>query len=167
MEVAVRIGAPQPCLPAPVGKDSSISLVSIPVKAYTASSGEGGEIHLNQLHGKCNSRIKYKKTCPIHGEVSNDEIVSGYEHAKDQYVVIDTDELERLRTEDPKAITIQEFIAPDALDPLYFKETTYYLVPDGPVGQRPYAVLYQGLVEQKRYGIARWFSIARNCTGSA
>lgn len=132
-----------------------LSLVSVPVKAYTATASDGGEIRLNQLHAQCNSRIKYRKICPIHGEVANDEIVSGYEYAKDQYVVVDTSELEKLRTEDPKAITLDEFIAPEALDPAYYKGATYYLVPDGPIGQRPYAVLHQGLVDQNRYGVAR------------
>ena len=45
------------------------SLVSIPVKAYTAhASGGGGGVALNQLHGECNSRIRYVKTCPVHGD---------------------------------------------------------------------------------------------------
>jgi DNA end-binding protein Ku len=68
-----------------------LSLVSVPVKAYTATDS-GGEVHLNQLHAECKSRIQYKKTCPIHGEVAN--IVSGYEYAKGQYVVIDPEELD-------------------------------------------------------------------------
>ena len=54
-----------------------LSLDAIPVKAYSAH-GEGGPIQLNQLHAECNSRIKYKKTCPVHGEVTPDENVSGY-----------------------------------------------------------------------------------------
>src|SRR6516164_3017231 len=90
-----------------------ISLVSVPVKAYTATTSAGGEIHLNQLHAECNSRIQYKKTCPIHGEVKQDQIVLGYEQAKGQYVVIDPDELEKLRTEDDKAIKIDSFIEHD------------------------------------------------------
>ena len=52
-----------------------------------------------RLNG-CNSRVKYVKNCPIHGELSSDQIVSGYEYAKDQYVIIDTAELDKLRTED-------------------------------------------------------------------
>ena len=73
-----------------------LSLVSVPVKAYTAHA-TSQEVRLNQLHEKCSNRIKYKKFCPEHGEVSQDEIVSGYEYSKGQYVVIDTDELEKLR----------------------------------------------------------------------
>ena len=132
-----------------------LSLVSVPVKAYTATTTGGGEIHLNQIHTDCHSRIKYQKTCPQHGEVSNDAIVSGYEFAKGQFVVIDPDELDKLRTESDKAIQIDSFIAPDALDPIYFNGKTYYLVPDGPVGQKPYELLHEGMKELKRYAVAQ------------
>ena len=63
-----------------------LSLVSVPVKGFTATQ-TSQEIRLNQLHAECNSRVKYQKTCPTHGELSNDDIVSGYEYAKDQYVI--------------------------------------------------------------------------------
>lgn len=132
-----------------------LSLVSVPVKAYTATTSSGGEIHLNQLHAECNSRIAYKKTCPIHGEVTQDQIVSGYEYAKGQYVIIDTDELEKLRTEDEKAIKIDVFIDSTTLDPVYQSGKTYYLVPDGPIGQKPYAVLHDGMVQQDRHAVAQ------------
>lgn len=131
-----------------------LSLVSVPVKAYTAVSS-GSEVSLNQLHKDCNSRINYKKSCPIHGEVKQDEIVSGYEYAKDQYVVIDTGELDKLRTEDDKAVKINSFISPDQLDPIHLTGKCYYLVPDGPVAQRPYAVLHQAMVAQKKNAIAQ------------
>src|SRR6185436_5718952 len=132
-----------------------LSLVSIPVKAYTASASGGTEIRLNQLHAECNSRINYKKTCPIHGEIPNDQIVSGYEYSKGQYVIIDTDELDKLRNEDDKAININTFIEPDTLDQMYASGKCYYLVPDGPVAQKPYTVLHQGMEEMGRYGVAK------------
>src|SRR4051794_39815476 len=69
-----------------------LSLVTVPVSAHTTTSSGGAKITLNQLHAECNSRIRYKKTCPIHGEVTNDQIVSGYEQAKGQYIVVDEDE---------------------------------------------------------------------------
>ncbi len=132
-----------------------LSLVSGPVKAYTATTTGGGEIHLNQIHADCHSRIKYQKTCPQHGEISNDAIVSGYEFAKGQFVVIDPEELDKLRSESDKAIQIDSFIAPDTLDPIYFNGKTYYLVPDGPVGQKPYVLLHEGMMNSKRYAIAQ------------
>jgi DNA end-binding protein Ku len=132
-----------------------LSLVSVPVKAYTATASGSGDIKLNQLHNVCKSRIQYKKSCPVHGEVKNDEIVSGYEYAKGQYVLVDPAELDKLRTEDDKAIKIQAFIAADTLDPVYYSDKTYYLVPDGPVAQKPYAVLCQAIRDEGRYGIAQ------------
>jgi DNA end-binding protein Ku len=142
-------------MPHPVWKGFlRLSLISLPVKAYSASAS-GGEIHLNQLHAECHSRIKYKKTCPIHGEVPNDQIVSGYEYSKGQYVVIDAEDLDKMRPEDEKGINIEGFIEPGALDPVYFSGTSYYLVPEGPVGQKPYALLHQAMLELEKNAIAR------------
>ncbi|MGE3809313.1 MAG: Ku protein, partial [Gemmataceae bacterium] len=132
-----------------------LSLISIPVKAYTATASGGGEIHLNQIHADCHSRINYKKTCPKHGEVSGDAIVSGYEFAKGQFVVIDPEELDKLRTESDKAVKIDAFVDHEQVDPIYFSGRTYYLVPDGPVGHKPYALLQRALEETRRFALCR------------
>lgn len=131
-----------------------LSLVSVPVKAFTAG-GSGGQISLNQLHEECHSRIKYQKVCPIHGEVSADEIVSGYEFSKGQYVVIDPGELEKLRSESDKSIAVDCFVGADEIDPVYHTGKTYYLVPDGPVGQKPYALLHQSMAEANLHAVAQ------------
>ena len=125
-----------------------LSLVSIPVKAFTATASGGGEVRLNQLHNECKSRIKYQKTCPTHGVIPNDEIVKGYEFAKDQYVVIDDSELDSLRTESDKAINVDKFVSPDDVDPVYFSGKNYYLTPDGLVGQKPYALLHRAMSDE-------------------
>ena len=132
-----------------------LSLVSVPVQAFTASVSGGGKIHLNQLHDECHSRIRYQKVCPVHGEVSSSEIVSGYEYSKGNYVVVEPDELDKLRSDADRAINIDTFIAPEEIDARYYDGRTYYLVPDGPVGQKPYAVLYRGMEEQQRYAIGQ------------
>jgi len=132
-----------------------LSLVCVPVKAYSTSTSGGGEIHLHQLHADCHSRIQYKKVCPLHGEVTSDQIVSGYEYARDGYVVVDPDELDRLRTEADKAIKIDVFIASHAFDPLYVTGKKYYLAPHGPAGQKAYALLAQAMVAEDCYGIAQ------------
>jgi DNA end-binding protein Ku len=132
----------------------NLSLVSVPVKAYSASES-GGTIHLNQLHADCHSRIQLRTVCPSCGDVSRNDIVKGYEYAKDQYVVIDLDELENLRAEDEgKAIRIDRFIHPDQLDPLYFTETSYYLLPDGVAGQKPFALLCDAMQRKNLYCVA-------------
>ena len=131
-----------------------LSLVSIPVKAFTASAS-GTEIRLNQLHEECKSRIRYQKVCPQHGEVSSSEIVKGYEFAKDQYVVVDEEELEGLRTESDRAINIDVFVKPELVDSRYFSGRTYYLAPDGPVGQKPYSLLLEAMRGEALCSIAQ------------
>lgn len=130
-----------------------LSLVSVPVRGFTASKS-GGEIRLNQLHKDCNTRVKYQKVCPEHGELSSGQIVKGYEHSKGEYVIIDDDELEKLRTENDHSISIEGFIPPDAVDPVYHAGRTYYLVPDGAPGQKPYALLHRGMRENRVHALA-------------
>ena len=123
----------------------NLSLVSVPVKAYSANDS-GGTVRLNQLHAECNSRINLKTVCPSCGDISRKDIVKGYEFAKDQYVIIDLDELEKLRTKDEsRAIRIEKFIQPDQLDSLHLSESSYYLVPDGAPGQKPYSLLREAM----------------------
>jgi DNA end-binding protein Ku len=138
-----------------------LSLVSIPVKAYSATKA-AGNVALHQLHSKCNSRIKYKKVCPIHGEVPKEEIVSGYEYAKGQYVVIDADELARLRERGEREITIDAVVESSAVDPLYYTEKSYYLMPDGAVGQKPYALLQRALDSEKQVAVAHGVLFGRD-----
>lgn len=130
-----------------------LSLVSVPVKAYTATA-TGGEITLHQLHAKTHARIQYKKFAPEVGEVSSDEIVKGYEYDQGQYVIINEEEIDKLRTENDKSIRIEGFIKPDSLSSIYMGGKTYYLTPDGPVGQKPYNLLMKGMAENGVYGIA-------------
>lgn len=127
-----------------------LSLISVPVKAFTANDS-GGEVHLNQLHKGCNSRVKYVKTCPEHGELKSEAIVSGYEHQKDNYVVVDPDELDKLRTKTDRAVGIDGFVPVDAIDSRYFAGKTHYLLPDGVAGARPYALLRDGM---RKNGVA-------------
>jgi DNA end-binding protein Ku len=131
-----------------------LSLVSVPVKAFTATD-TSEELHLNQLHRGCNQRVRYKKVCPEHGELASDQIVSGYEYAKGSYVVIDPDELDKIRVESDKSVAIEGFVPADEVDPVYFAGKTYYLLPDGVAGQRPYALLAEGMAEAGVVALAR------------
>ena len=133
----------------------TFNLVSIPVKAFNAVGASSGKIGFHMLHAGCNERIRYKKVCPVHGEVTNDDIVYGYEHAKGQYVTVGKDEKGELKEKDDKAIVIDTFVAPDAIDPIYFSGRTYYLVPNGPAAQKPYAVMMEAMRAHERLGIAR------------
>jgi DNA end-binding protein Ku len=131
-----------------------LSLVSVPVRGYTANVASH-EIRLHQLHSECHSRIRYQKTCPIHGEVPKEEIASGYEYAKGEYVVIEPEELGRLRGESERAVTIDAVLSQHTIDPVYFTDKSYYLVPDGAVGQKPFALIQQCLADGELQAVGR------------
>jgi DNA end-binding protein Ku len=131
-----------------------LSLISVPVKAFTANNTDE-EVHLNQLHKDCHQRVRYKKVCPEHGELKQSEIVSGYEYAKDQYVVIDPQELMRLRPESDKAVRIDGFVGKDEIEERYLAGRTYYLLPDGVAGSKPYALLAKGMADKGVVAIAQ------------
>jgi DNA end-binding protein Ku len=131
-----------------------LSLVSVPVRGYTANVATS-EIRLHQLHETCHSRIRYQKTCPIHGEVPKEEIVSGYEYAKGEYVVIEPEEIARLRGESERAVTLDAVVSQHTIDPVYFTDKTYYLVPDGAIGQKPFALIQQCLADEELQAVGR------------
>jgi DNA end-binding protein Ku len=131
-----------------------LSLVSVPVRGYTANVA-ASEIRLNQLHSECHNRIRYQKVCPVHGEVPKEEIVSGYEYAKGEYVVIEPEELTKLRGERERAVTLDAVLSQHTIDPVYFTDKTYYLVPDGAVGQKPFALIQQCLTDGELQAVGR------------
>lgn len=132
-----------------------LSLVSVPVKAFTVADSSNSRIRLNQLHEKCNQRIQYQKTCPEHGEVPSDEIVSAYQVGKDQYVPIDPDELSALRPQSDQSIEVDAFIDEDDLDDRFLTERSYFLVPDGKVAHKPYCLIRDAMLNDNRRAIAQ------------
>lgn len=126
------------------------SLVSVPVKLFSASSSGSDKISLNQLHKECHSRVQYKKWCPAHGELKADDIVSGYEFDDGKYAIVDPDEIEKLRPPKEKGINIHSFITDGAVDARYFTGKNYHLTPDGPIAQKPYAVLHKAMAQTGR-----------------
>ena len=120
------------------------SLVAVPIKAYPAHTASDA-ISFNQLHAGCGERIRYQKHCPVHGQVDGEEIAKGYQYAPDQYVIVESSELEQLRPAKEKALSLEQFVDPQQIDPVVFSGRTLYLVPDGLPAQRPYLVLAQAM----------------------
>ncbi len=134
----------------------NVSLVSLRVKAYGTASSDKEAVHLHQLHGSCQSRIRYQKVCPQHGPVASDQIVMGYEHAPHQHVVIDLAELDLLRSQQQlRALRIDTFIEQGLISPLYFTDKHYYLLPDGPTAHLPYKLLVQAMATRHVQAVAR------------
>ena len=134
----------------------SFGLVAIPVKLYTATQSSA-QISFNLLHKDCGSRLKQQYVCLRDGQVvERDDIVKGYEFAKDQYVAFTTEEIKALEEVGTHAVEISEFVPIEAIDPVYF-DKTYYLAPDKGAS-KPYALLTEALKETKRCAVGRWAS---------
>ncbi len=137
----------------------SFGLVAIPVKLYSATRSTGS-IHFNMLHKKDGSRLKQQYICAKEGiVVEREDIVKGYEFAKDQYVMFTPAEIKALEETGTKSIDVQEFVPLESVDPVYFN-TTYYLAPDKG-GAKPYTLFATALRESKRCAVGRWATRGR------
>src|SRR5262249_51336399 len=97
----------------------SFGLVNIPVELYNAVSRKS--VSFNQIDGKTGSRIKYKRVRADDGEeVSNDDLVKGYELPSGQFVLIEESELAALDPEALRSIDIEEFVDLAEIDPIFY-----------------------------------------------
>jgi len=132
----------------------SFGLVAIPVKLYSATQSSNA-ISFNLLHKGCGSRLRQQYVCLKHGTVvERDDMVKGYEFAKDQYVTFEPQEIKALEEAGTHAIDITEFVPIESVDPVYF-DKTYYLAPDKG-GAKPYALLTEALKQANRCAIGHW-----------
>jgi len=132
----------------------SFGLVSIPVKLYSATQASNA-ISFNLLHKTCGSRLKQQYLCQKEGVVvERDDMVKGYEFAKDQYVMFTPEELKAMEEAGTHTIEITEFVPAQTVDPVYF-DKAYYLAPDKG-GAKPYALLTQALRDSGRAALGRW-----------
>ena len=132
----------------------SFGLVSIPVKLYSATEA-AKSISFNMLHKGCGSRLKQQYIClKEEVPVAREDIVKGYEFAKDQYVVFAPEELKALEETGSHMAEITEFVPVESVDPVYF-DKAYYLAPDKG-GAKPYALLAKALRESQRCALGRW-----------
>jgi len=129
----------------------SFGLVTVPVKMYSAVSRKTVRFH--QLNKETGVRIQQKRVDPTTGdEVAYEDIVKGYELTPEQYVIIEPGELEALDPKKTKSIEIEDFVALDEIDPIYF-DHPYYLAP-GAGGAKPYRLLLEAMRETGRVAIA-------------
>jgi DNA end-binding protein Ku len=121
----------------------TFGLVNVPVKLFTAVSQK--EVRFHMLHAKDGARIRMHRFCSAEErEVPYDEIVRGFEVAKDRYVTLSDEELAAAAPKASRTIEIRDFVELARIDPVYF-DATYYLVPE-----RTAAKAYRLLVEAMR-----------------
>jgi len=130
----------------------TFGLISMPVKLFSGARSSG--ISFNMLHRDDLSRLKQQYVCLADGKVvERSEIVKGYEFRKDEYVVIEPEEIKKIEPKTAKTMEILEFVKTSEVDPVFF-ESSYYMVPDE-AGRRPYALLTKAMEESEYVAIAQ------------
>src|SRR6202008_2165399 len=102
-----------------------ISLVNIPVKVFPATDS-GATLSFNQLHAECQTRIQQKRWCPkCEREGPSTDIVKGDGFAKGRYVVMEEEDIEKVRVESTRVTNLEKFTDDGSIDPIYL-ERPYY-----------------------------------------
>ena len=130
----------------------SFGLVNIPIKMHAAT--EDKDIRFRNIHKECKSPIKYDKVCPnCNKEITQDDIVRGYEYEPGMFVIITDEDLEPLRQSKGRAIEILDFVKLEEIDPIYFIKS-YYLSPQD-TGEKAYNLLREAMNQSGRIAVAK------------
>jgi DNA end-binding protein Ku len=130
----------------------TFGLISMPVRLFSGARSSG--ISFNQLHRDDLQRVKQQLICPLDNKVlDRSEIVKGYEFRKNEYVVVEPEEIKKIEPKTAKTMEILEFVKASDVDPVYF-ESSYYMMPEE-AGRRPYALLTKALEESEYVAIAK------------
>jgi DNA end-binding protein Ku len=138
----------------------SFGLVSVPVQIYSSAESKAS-VSFNMLHKKCGSRVKQQYICPRDNNevVARDDMVKGYEFAKDQFVTLTAEELKALEEKGTSTIDVLEFVPLDKVDREYL-DKVYYLGPDKG-GDRAYRLLAAALKETGKAAVGQYSARGR------
>ena len=130
-----------------------LALVSIPVELYPATKS-GASIQFHQVYEPTGQRIKYEKVVPGIGPVDRDKIVKGYEVSKGHYVLLDPEEIDKVKLESKKTLDLVEFVDIGDIDAMYY-EKPYYVVPADDLAEEAFVVLRDALRQAKKVGVGQ------------
>ena len=130
-----------------------LALVSIPVEIYPATKA-GKSIAFHQVHEPSGQRVRYEKVVPGIGPVDRDEILKGYEVEKGEYVLLDPEEIEKVKLESRKTLELTQFVDYADIDPIYY-DKPYYVVPADDLAEEAFVVVREALRKAKKVGIGQ------------
>ncbi len=129
-------------------------MVAIPIRVYNAIEATE-KIQFNQLHREDFGPIGYDKRCKKCNQVvTNDDITKGYQYEKDRYALVEPEEIAKVKIKTTKAVDILGFVDAEEIPPTFY-DSPYYIGPDGPVAEKPYALLLQVLKDTGKVGLAK------------
>ncbi|MBS3943538.1 MAG: Ku protein [Dethiobacter sp.] len=130
----------------------SFGLVNIPVKLFPAT--EQKDVKFRYLHKTCQAPVQYKRICTGCGrEISQEEIVRGYEYEPGRFVIINEEDLEKIPDERTRNVEIVDFVSLQEIDPIFY-DKTYYLSP-GETGEKAYFLLRRAMAETGKIAVAK------------
>ena len=130
-----------------------LALVAIPVEIYPATKA-GKSIAFHQVHEPSGQRVRYEKVVPGIGPVDRDEILKGYEVSKGEYVLLDPEEIEKVKLESRKTLELTQFVDLADIDPIYY-DKPYFVTPADDLAEEAFVVLREALKRSKKVGIGQ------------
>src|SRR6266704_1877823 len=131
-----------------------LSLVSCPIALYPASSSSE-RVSFNRINTKTGNRLKQQMVDADSGEpVDKEDIKRGYEYAKGQYIVVEDEEIDKIKIESTHTIEIDNFVPRSEIDDRYL-DSPYYISPTDQVGQEAFSVIRDAMREKQMVGLAR------------
>ncbi|MEX2643907.1 MAG: Ku protein [Acetobacterales bacterium] len=130
-----------------------LSLVSIEIALYAATERKAN-LTLRQIHEPTGKRVRYDKVVPGHGPVDSDEIVKGFELDDDNYVILEPEELDKIKLETRDTIQLVQFVKHSEIDPRFF-ERPYYVAPQDDGSEEGFVVIRQALHDAGKVGLGQ------------
>ncbi|UYQ73885.1 Ku protein [Pelagibacterium flavum] len=130
-----------------------LSLVAIPVELYSASK-TGARLSFRQIHGPSGKPVKYEKVVPGIGPVDSDEILKGFEYEKNDFVLLEDEEIDAVKLETRKTLELVQFVGGCEIDPIYF-DKSYYVVPQDELAEDAFRVVRDALRSTERVGLGQ------------
>ena len=130
-----------------------LSLVAIPVELFTASKS-GSRLSFRQIHEPSGKPVQYEKVVPGIGPVDMDEILKGFEYQKDDYVLLEDDEIDAVKLETRKTLELVQFVGACEVDPIYFNKS-YYVVPQDELAEDAFRVVRDALRKTEKVGLGQ------------
>ncbi len=130
-----------------------LSLVAIPVELFTASKS-GSRLSFRQIHEPSGKPVQYEKVVPGIGPVDMDEILKGFEYQKDDYVLLEDDEIDAVKLETRKTLELVQFVGACEIDPIYFNKS-YYVVPQDELAEDAFRVVRDALRKTEKVGLGQ------------
>src|SRR5258708_7214247 len=117
-----------------------LSLVSCPIALYPAASSSE-RVSFNRINKKTGNRLKQQLVDGETGQpVEREDVGRGYEVGKGQYLLIEDEELEKIKIDSTHTIDIKSFVPRSEIDNRYL-DSPYYIAPTDQVGQEAFAVI--------------------------